>query len=737
MAAKIFSHSCASMARRGLSNQTPRLLKVAALALGSIAASPVAASQLDPLFQLSLDELMNIEVVTSSRYKESIEASPANIHVFTHEEIHANAIQTVEDLLQILPGVHLQKYSILGTNNTVTFRGSMGNNKFLILQDGVRISSPAGERTVIGYNYPVYYAKRVEVLMGPASVVYGADAFMGVINIITHDESDETFGEVVITAGTDQYGYISTMAHKKLGDDSFYNASLQVYRSQNFSFDEDFPELYNDPTKTYDMDPTRQYHVFLNYKHDTNWQFGFNHTEHSNSTNFTARPSFSTFDENANILIRQTMLYGKYTLDFSESFRSSTLLTLMNYELDNESYFSNLFTGGQHGYKYASSERISLNQEFEFDLNKTHLLSGGLVYDNFDTIPQGPDLPSPFNTSLDPEDQNLNYPFTMLPIVFFEKDYHNIGMYVQDNWQIDEKWRMVAGLRYDDNSFYGSSTNPRVSLIYKADERNLYKLLYGHAFLAPAPDLAGTSFGSFTGAVNGLGEWISTGARFRVPNPDLKPEQVRTLEFNYEHWFDKNNHLKLAPYYSEIEDVILLINDAVPDQAIPGADLQQTNKNDNVGNSTVYGLDITIDNQINIAGKDTINWLNISYMDGELINNGQKSVLPMTAEWKLTAGSTINFNNKNSLTTKFYWVDETHSNQPESFGSNKMIQVPSYYLIDMHYVSELKKNMHLQLNVYNLLDEKYSNAAFPPTFIAFEEAPQPGRLVTVSLAFSF
>ena len=689
------------------------------------------------IFSLSLEELLNVEVTTSSRYRENIVESPANIHVFSKDKLRSNNILNIEDLLLHLPGVQVQKYSILGTYNTVTFRGSMGNNKFLILQDGVRLSSPAGERTAITHNYPLYYAKKVEVLMGPASVVYGADAFMGVINIITHDTTDKDSNEVSLTAGTDNYGHRHLLAHNNLGDSSFYNVGIQAFRSNDYKFHEDFPELYDDPLKSYDMKPTRANNLFINYQLNKQWRFGFTHSNLSNTTDFTAKPSFSQFDPGTGIEIHQTTAYARYEVDLSKQLKSTTLLTLVDYELDNQSYFNNLFTGGNEGYKYAHSERVSVSQELEFELNDSHRLSGGVVYDSFEVIPQGPDLPSPYDTSVDPDNQMLLYPNTGLPIVFFERDYDNKGIYFQDNWKIDQTWRLVMGVRYDDNSFYGDSTNPRLSLIHKADDKNLYKILYGEAFLAPAPDLYGTSFGSFTNTQNGSGEWISAPSRFRVPNPALKPEKIKTLEFNYEHWFSKNSKLKLAPYYSEIDDVILLVNDAVPDQAIPGAELQATNKNDNVGNSTIYGLDISFNNQSTISEKELNSWINIGYMDGELINNGQETVLPMTAEFKISAGATVKLNEKHQLTTLLFWVDETYSNQPDPADSSMMLQVPSYYYLDMHYVWNVKDNFEFKAGVFNLLDKKYSNAPFPPPFIAFNEAPQNGRIVTLGLSYKF
>ncbi|MFV2059608.1 MAG: TonB-dependent receptor plug domain-containing protein [Gammaproteobacteria bacterium] len=697
--------------------------------------TPLFAEDNDSLFSLSLTELMNVNVTTTSKYAEKIDDSPGNVLVFSRKQLQQRGYRNVEDLLQALPGVQVQKYSILGIYNSVTIRGASGNNKFLILQDGVRLSTPAGETAAIGNNYPLYYAKRVEVLLGPASVVYGADAFVGVINIITLDNNDKELIEVSLSAGEDGYREGYAQWHKKFNRDSSLNLGLQAFHSQEYRFANDFPELYDDPTKTYDLAPTQDFQFFANYRLNSNWQFGLNHVTHSSSSYFTAKPSFTNYDKGAKEIDHQTTLYTRFTKNINSELQSSTLLTLMNFEIDNKSYFNDNFTGNVPGYKYAQSNRVSINQDFEYKLKLNHLLSGGLVYDYFENIPKSTDLPSPYNTSKDSTNQDLTYNNTTLPIQFFEKQYHNTGIYIQDNWKIDEQWRLVSGLRYDDNSFYGDSLNPRISAIHQYDARNLIKILYGHAFQAPGPDQASTHFGSFTNTQNGSGEWISTATPFRVPNPNIKPETIKTFEINYEHKFTNNTHVKIAPFISQIDDAIVRKNDAVPDQAIPGAQLRNTFKLDNVGKKEIYGIDFSINNKIKSGSWGFENWGYISYLDGSMTNNGKKIELPMVSQYKLTAGSTMTYSRKYLLTPKLYWVNTTNSNQINPNDTSKMLKVPSYFLMDLHGEIKISTAFIMKLDVYNLFDEKFVNAPFANQFFALNSAPQPGRISVISIVY--
>ena len=108
-----------------------------------------------------------------------------DLEVITQEQIRTRGYKSVLDVLKDLPGIHISQNTLERSYNNVTSRGISGNNRFLILLDGVRIDSPSTDNLPMAENYPLYHASQVEVLFGPASAIYGADAFAGVINLIT------------------------------------------------------------------------------------------------------------------------------------------------------------------------------------------------------------------------------------------------------------------------------------------------------------------------------------------------------------------------------------------------------------------------------------------------------------------------------------------------------------------------------------------------------------------------
>ncbi|RDH86077.1 MAG: hypothetical protein DIZ80_01000 [endosymbiont of Galathealinum brachiosum] len=699
--------------------------------------SSLQADEFDEYLSMSLDDLLNVEVTTTSKYVENLKDSPANMYVISREQILKRGYRNIGDILKSLPGVDIQNYSLLNSPTTVTMRGHAGNNKFLLLQDGVRLSSAGGEAINMSFNFPVYYAKQVEILMGPSSVSYGADAFMGVINIITMEEE---LVETQISTGEDGYKQGYFHFSKKMDNGVHLSLGGQGYQSNEFEFAEDFPEYYpaGDVSPTgnpFDFSQTKENSFFAKIKIKNHWDFGFNFSQMEASNYYAPRSDVDAFDTSSIGETTIANLYGSFQADITDKLHSTSLLTLMSFELGNGTNFNNLFTDFVPLYKYELTERISFNQDFIYNLNEDHKISFGAVYDDINTIPVGADLPTPYNTSLSVNQQNFNYPGTTLPLVLFENNHENVGVYLQDNWIINDQWRLVTGIRYDNDSFHGSSTNPRVSAIYKPNDKNLVKLLYGQAYLAPSSENAFINFGDFSGFNSTTGLWESF--FFQAPNPELQPEELQTLEFTYEHWFEHNTHIKFAPYYTRIDSVVRLSADPVPQQFIPGAEIGFTNSNKNSGELDIYGADLSLENISSFNSLHIESWLNISFVNGRLEENSVKTNLPLISEYKIKGGASFIYRNKYTLTPQIYWVDDSNNNQADPAEPTKRLQTDSYFVTDLHAEVVLTKNLNIVSDIYNLFDKKHSHATHFTTFTTLPEAPQPGRLITVGLYYKF
>jgi len=144
----------------------------------------------DSLLSLSIEELLNVQVSTASRVGTStLQEAPATIRIVTAEQIADRGYRSLLEVLADQPEIKVDFAVDPRWMNDITVRGVRYMDKVLFLLDGQRISSPTNELIPIMENYPVHLAQQIEIIFGPASALYGADAFSGVVNIITKKAS--------------------------------------------------------------------------------------------------------------------------------------------------------------------------------------------------------------------------------------------------------------------------------------------------------------------------------------------------------------------------------------------------------------------------------------------------------------------------------------------------------------------------------------------------------------------
>jgi outer membrane receptor for ferrienterochelin and colicin len=125
-----------------------------------------------------------------------------------------------------------------------------------------------------------------------------------------------------------------------------------------------------------------------------------------------------------------------------------------------------------------------------------------------------------------------------------EVDRNNWYVFLQDSWQISSDWEFTAGIRYDEYSDFGSTTNPRAALVWQAQSNLTTKLLFGSAFRAPV--------------FNEL--YISNNA-LQMGNPNLEPETIKTWELAFDYKATKTLNFALNLFHYDIKDKILYVLD--------------------------------------------------------------------------------------------------------------------------------------------------------------------------------
>jgi len=163
-----------------------------------------SSSDKGDLTQLSLEDLMNVEVTSVAKQKQRIGDAPAAITVIGQDDIKRSGLASIPELLRLAPGMDVAQ--INANQWAISTRGFNGQiaNDLLVLVDGRSVYSPAFVGVLwSGIDYPLADLDRIEVIRGPGATLWGSNAVNGVVNITTKS-ADQTQGWMLDTrAGTE------------------------------------------------------------------------------------------------------------------------------------------------------------------------------------------------------------------------------------------------------------------------------------------------------------------------------------------------------------------------------------------------------------------------------------------------------------------------------------------------------------------------------------------------------
>ncbi len=694
---------------------------------------------------LQREELLFMDIPTvitaTKTFQPSVEA-PATIIVITKKQIKERGYNNLLDLMEDLPGVDLQNKAGEEWYNGVAVRGNNGKDKFIIMMDSYRVSSPTAENIPIAENFPLYNAKQVEIVFGPASALYGADAFAGVINIITDDAEDVDGLELSVSAGSFDYINNNFYYGKKISN----NLKLSVGGHWQKSDNADLSRYYNEYNMNVDLAGlpgtagtregfsarTASYSGFLKMVIDDRFVLGFNRSFFRASTPAGTRPEYSYFSDDVKWETALSTYYGEYNFDAGEKVSGKSSLSFNTYELLPESKYKNLYVGFQDGYKYSHSKKFMFEQQVNYEMSERHTFVSGFSYENFYSLPKTADLNKPYDTDLPAEDQGLFYwgSDDTLPVKIFELNYKNYGAYVQAQSAWTDRISSTLGARYDYNTRYGSTVNPRGGIVSKVGDGTTLKLLYGEAYLSPSPYVSYAHYGSFQ---NMGGTYV--GNYFRVPNPYLKPEKVRTTEFGISRQFLSALSVNLSTYYSRLSDIIRRAPIDPEDAGyINGAVITGNTKMKNIGNAEYYGGEFTFNYKKRHDGLVLEYWGSYSYVDGSVNEGPVHHKRPIyIANHKVKAGLTATIGGY-YITPIIRWIGKTNSRSIDDTSLTTEEHVDDYLLVNLNVgVDDLVKNLSASINIHNLFDKRYYNAGSGG--INFLSSPQEPRRIVLKVDY--
>lgn len=676
---------------------------------------------MNDIFDLDLEQLQQIKVNSASKTSQSLNLTPAKMIVVTKEQIEQRGYRSLDELLNDLPAIQILNHADSGIMNQIGIRGIMGNNYFKILQDGIEINQTDGEIMSTSMQYPLFGIERVEILYGAASVVYGADAMSGVINLIS---SQKEGGQAGVWAGERGYKYIYATQGLKVND-GLFSYKAHFHTDQDYNFDKEYSEDYWG-SGSHDFQPQETKSLNLRYEKD-GFDIGINYKYFSESTLIAMNRKNSilnTFDEDANLNSELFNTYARYKTTIFDEIDSTTTLSYESTELLNNSYFKNLYTSYEEGYKYSKSQKYSIEET----LNKTyknHNITFGSSIEWFESIPMTYDLPTPSlsNTYIKGSNNEIKAPI-------YNEKWNNIAFYLQDQIILSDNFQLSIASRYDKSSSYESSFNPRVALIHLQDALT-QKLIYSQAFLAPSNynkyKIYGTPLEANTLAD---GNKYQTDT-FRVANPDLKPEKSKSYEYAFDYLLSKNDLVSFSIYYTNI-DSLILIEEKMPEQKdfIPNTTILDPRGSKNAATSEIYGGDISYNAHSYFSGYDLNYWLNYSYIDGK-INYEYDYDLPFLAQNIFKAGTT--FKHKEfTLTPSIRWVSPVTASY---YKDDELARVDSYFISNLYGSYSIDKKQKVSLKIDNLFDEHYYGVRYNTS--SKYVTPQNTRMTSLAYTINF
>ncbi len=197
----------------------------------------VLSTEIEPssLSNLTLEELMNIEITSVSKRPEKLSQAAAAVYVITQEDIRRSGATNIPEALRMVPG--LQMARIDANKWAISTRGFtwMFANKLLVLIDGRTVYTPLFSGVFWDAQDTLLEdVDRIEVIRGPGAALWGANAMNGIINIITKHAKDTQGGLLTLSAGTEENAVGGVRYGGKVGDNTFYRVYSKYLNHDDF-----------------------------------------------------------------------------------------------------------------------------------------------------------------------------------------------------------------------------------------------------------------------------------------------------------------------------------------------------------------------------------------------------------------------------------------------------------------------------------------------------------------------
>jgi len=656
------------------------------------------------LQELELEDALKIpikpEVSVASQNNLMLKKSPGVITLITENEIINSGARDLMEVLQLIPGIFFN-HDIEG-GISIGIRGIWAEEgKTLVLIDGQEMNDVLWPTVLFGNHFPISQIKRVEVLRGPGSVVYGGQAELAVINVISKSANDLNgfssnvdFGFMLSDPVKDfTRRNISLSYGQEFGD--FKIVAHGLWGRGNLS-DKIFTDFYNnsyDMTLNSDMNPTFL-NLGLSYK-DLSVRFIMDLYKIKSR----GLAGLNMPDSIPSLAISHDGYYAEVKYNYSP-FENITITPKFNYKRqypwrsDDEIARKLDEMKDYEGFFFSKSiERYTGNVTVKSNITENIAIIGGgeFYYDIANALdPKSADFG---------KDKNQN-------II----NYHNLSLFGQGLYKTDFGC-MTIGARYENHSAYGSFFVPRIALTGVLGDFHT-KILYSKAFRAP-----------------GIQNIIYFNPQFSK-NSNIKPENTTAIEIETGYQIGENMELSLNLFDISILDPIIYF-----------ADENNQDSYDNFEKTGTRGIEL--DYKIE---DDKLGYANLAYSFSTVSNNtvdvykipNRNDLLLGFPAHKIIFNGSLNITEKLSLNPTAIFYSQRYGFNSQDENENPIIKEFSPVLmlnLKMLYKDFIFNGLNLGVSVYNILDQNYY---YIQPYNGYHAAlPGASREFLISLGYKF
>lgn len=670
-----------------------------------------------------LDEM----VVSATRSEKKLLDTAASVSVITDKDLDKMHINNLDEAFVKIPGVYVGRLSGIGSTTSQTvMRGVNAANSVAVLVDGVQVND-SYNGSVTWSAIPVDMVKRVEVLRGPASVLYGGNALAGVINIITKDV-DKTSVNLKLSYGSNNTQNHSLYVAGKASDKLDFNVNYEKKKTDGYITDPvlNSKAVFGAETTTTNTGAKRW---IIGNKGKRQWD------ENTVGVGFKYH-----FDESKSLALDFTKNEYEYSYSAPTSYfgddiikKAGTYFSTPGEKASNK--YNMTYNDSENGWKAVvgysdqykqhdtsiskATDSSKPNTRFSFDLQKNQTISAnnnavfGLNYRKDEMDATVYKLADKFNSdskiAVDSMASGTNKSFSA---------------YVMDEHKFSERWTATAGLRYDKWSTdgrillpnkteainYDESTydnwSPSLSVMYKPEADSSVYLSWGKAF--EAPSLYRMYSSSYSSNV------------YNIANPNLKPQKAETFELGYKKDLNNKSAIGVSVYDTKYKGLLYKNSLGVVDGM--NATCYQ-----NAGEAEAKGFELELNH--NFDDKWSA-FLNYTYQNPVI-----KKALKATEKDKYVtaipkevfrAGVTYSDDKWSGMLTGEY-ISKRFSKTDNSDTVNGVYgSYDPYFIMNMDISYSFNKNYTLTASVNNILDRDFFNYYY-----------QPGRTYSVELNYRF